>query len=104
MVILIFCEKCKKKEEDSLKGRNSEWRHPLMIFGLREGSVRGLQVADGPSRPPRPRILLNWLMRLLLLQCENQAILVTTILVPRDFGSDPGYSLPGSRRRVGLEN
>lgn len=50
-----------------------------MIFGLREGSVRGLQVAGGPSRPPRPRILLNWLMRLLLLQCENHAILVATI-------------------------
>lgn len=75
-----------------------------MIFGLREGSVRGLQVAGGPSRPPRPRILLNWLMRLLLLQCENHAILVATILVPRDLGCDPGCSLPGSRRRADLEN
>ena len=34
MVILIFCEKYKKKGEDRLKGRNSERRHPLMIFGL----------------------------------------------------------------------
>lgn len=32
VIILTFCKKYKKKEEDSLAGRKSEKRHPFKVF------------------------------------------------------------------------
>lgn len=42
VAVPLFDEKCRKKGEGSLEGRNSKRRDPCKVFGLREESVRGL--------------------------------------------------------------
>lgn len=105
----VYCHfQWEVQEERERQFRRQKLRKEISTQGLwTPGGICEGFVAGGPQGFPTPRILLNWLMGLLLLQPENHAVLVAAILLPQYLDSDPVYSLPadpGSRRISGLEN